>query len=70
MEKQETILQSLAKIEYLICHLQEDDLSEYLQGIRDMVNLINGEKPSADITSHILKQVVKQEIENEQQSKL
>ena len=65
MEKQETILQSLAKIEYIICQLPNDGLSEYLQGIRDMVTLINGEEPNADITSYILKQVVKQEIENE-----
>lgn len=70
MNKQETILQSLAKIEYIICKLQEDDFSEYLQGIRDMIYLINGEESNADITSHILKQVVKQEIKHEQQSKL
>lgn len=66
MEKQETILQSLAKIEYLICHLQENEFSEYLQGVRDVINLINGEKPNADIAGYILKQVVKQEIKNEQ----
>ena len=65
MEKQETILQSLAKIEYIICQLQKNDLSEYLRGVRDVVNLINGEKPNADIANYILKQVVKQEIENE-----
>ena len=65
MNKQETILQSLAKIEYIICQLQKNDLSEYLRGVRDVINLINGEKPNADIASHILKQVAKQEIENE-----
>lgn len=63
--KQETILQSLKKIEYLIYKLPYDDLSEYLQGVRDMINLINGEKPNADFASHILKQVAKQELEYE-----
>ena len=65
MNKQETILQSLAKIEYIIYQLQYDELSEYLQGVRDMVNLINGEEPNADIASHILEQVAKQELEYE-----
>jgi hypothetical protein len=63
--KQETILQSLAKIEYIIYQLPYDDLSEYLQGVRDMMNLINGEEPNVDIANNILEQVVKQKVECE-----
>ena len=63
--KQETILQSLAKIEYLIYQLQYDELSEYLRGVRDMINLINGAESNADIASHILEQVAKQQLEYE-----
>ena len=70
MNKQETILQSLARIEYLIHKLQYEDLSEYLQGVRDMIELMNGEKSNTDITSHILEQVAKQEIKHELQPKL
>ena len=70
MNKQETILQSLARIEYLIYKLQYEDLNEYLKGVRDMVNLINGEESNIDITSHILEQVAKQEIKHELQSKI
>ena len=67
--EQETILQSLARIEYLIYKLQYEDLNEYLQGVRDVIELMNGKKSNADITSHILEQVAKQEIKQEQQSK-
>ena len=65
MNKQETILKSLARIEYLINKLQYEDLNEYLQGVRDMIELINGEKSNIDIASHILEQVAKQEIKCE-----
>ena len=68
--KQETILQSLKKIEYLIYKLQYEDLNEYLQGIRDIIELMNGEKSNVDIASHILEQVAKQEIKHELQAKL
>ena len=70
MEKQETILQSLAKIEYLIYKLQYEELNEYLQGVRDIIELMNGEKSNVDVASHILEQVAKQEIKHELQSKL
>ena len=70
MNKQETILQSLARIEYLINKLQYEDLNEYLQGVRDMIELMNGEKSNIDIASYILEQVAKQEIKHELQSKI
>lgn len=63
--KQETILQSLKNIEYLIYKLQYEDLNEYLQGVRDIIELMNGEKSNVDIASHILEQVAKQEIKHE-----
>ena len=69
MNKQETTLQSLARIEYLIYKLQYEDLNEYLQGVRDVINLINGEKSNVDIASHIVEQVAKQTIKHELQSK-
>ena len=68
--QQETILHSLARIEYLIYKLQYEDLNEYLQGVRDMIELMNGEKSNVDIASHILEQVAKQEIKHELQSKI
>ena len=67
MEKQETILQSLAKIEYLIYKLPYDELNDYLQGVRDIIELMNGEKSNVDVASHILEQVAKQEIKHELQ---
>ena len=67
MEKQETILQSLAKIEYLIYKLQYEELNEYLQGVRDIIELMNGEKSNVDVASHIVEQVAKQEIKHELQ---
>ena len=69
MNKRETILQSLTRIEYLIYKLPYDEMNSYLKGVRDMVNLINGEESNTDITSHILEQVAKQEIKHELQSK-
>ena len=69
MNKRETILQSLAMIEYLINKLQYEDLNEYLQGVLDMIELMNCEKSNADIASHILEQVAKQEIKHELHSK-
>ena len=70
MNKQETILQSLARIEYLINKLQYEDLNEYLQGVRDVIELMNGEKSNTDIVSHIIEQIAKQTIKHELQSKL
>lgn len=63
--KQETILQSLAKIEYLIYQLPYNELNDYLKGVRDMMNLINGEESNADIANHVLEQVAEQQLEYE-----
>jgi hypothetical protein len=50
----ETILQSLTRIENKIYSVSYDDLTPYLQGVRDMINLVNGEEPAGDIADTIL----------------
>ena len=50
----EKISQSLTKISELIYSVPYDDLTPYLQGIRDMVNLINGEEDSEAIAETVL----------------
>ena len=51
----ETILQSLKRIENIIYTEAYDDLTEYLQGVRDMINLINGEEGSEDVANTIIR---------------
>lgn len=51
---QETILQSLTRIEKEIYTLPYDDLPLYLQGVRDMINLINGEEDSIEVADTVL----------------
>lgn len=63
--KQETILQTLAKMEYVIYKLPYDQLSDYLKGIRDMINMINGEENPSEILDHVLEQMAKQQLEYE-----
>lgn len=63
--KQETILQSLAKVEYIIYKLPYDQLSDYLKGVRDMINMLNGEENPSEILDHVLEQMAKQQLEYE-----
>ena len=49
-----TIIQSLARVEKDIYTLPYDDLTPYLQGVRDMMNLINGEENSEEVVDTIL----------------
>ena len=49
-----TITQSLARVEKEIYTLPYDDLTPYLQGVRDMMNLINGEENSEEVVDTIL----------------
>ena len=51
----ETILQSLKRIEDVIYSMPYDNLTTYLQGVRDMINLVNGEEYSAEVVDTILK---------------
>lgn len=52
-----TIIQSLEVIEKNIYNYAYDDLTPYLQGVRDMINLINGEENSQEISQTILKNI-------------
>ena len=63
--KQETILQALAKMEYVIYKLPYDQLSDYLKGIRDMINMLNGEESPSEVLDHVLEQMAKQQLEYE-----
>ena len=51
---QETITQSLKRIESTIYNLPYDELNTYLQGVRDMMNLINGEENSEEVADTII----------------
>ena len=65
MNKQETIIQSLKRIEIYIYSLPYDELSYYLQGIRDMINLVNGEEYGKEIADLIIDKINKLNIEYE-----
>ena len=51
---EETITQSLVKIEDKIYSMPYDNLTSYLQGVRDMMNLINGQEKSKEVANTIL----------------
>jgi len=51
----ETILQSLTRIENIIYSVAYDDLTPYLQGVRDVINIVNGEEPSNDVADTIMR---------------
>lgn len=55
----EKILESLKKIEGIIYGVPYDDLTPYLQGVRDMVNLINGEEDSEAIAETVMSNMEK-----------
>lgn len=57
MNKQETIIQSLARIENVIYSKSYDELSNYLKGVRDMINMFNGEESSESVASYIIEQI-------------
>lgn len=50
----ETITQSLSRIENKIYSTSYDSLTPYLQGVRDMMNLINGQEKSKEVADTIL----------------
>lgn len=57
MNKQETIIKSLNRIEKVIYSLPYDELTDYLKGIRDMINLINGEESSKSVADFIIEKI-------------
>ena len=46
MKSNLTIIRQLNKIEYSIHQVPYDELTDYLKGIRDIINLLNGEEQS------------------------
>jgi hypothetical protein len=65
MNKQETIIQSLNRIEKVIYSLPFNELTDYLRGVRDMINLINGEESSCCVASYIIERIEETKLEYE-----
>jgi hypothetical protein len=65
MNKQETIIQSLYKIETVIYSLPYDELTDYLQGVRDMINMLNHENDSKDFADFIIEKMKEAKLEYE-----
>lgn len=55
--KHETILQSLKRIEDVIYTIPYDNLTSYLQGVRDVINLVNGEEDNVSIADVITEHI-------------
>ena len=55
--KQETILQSLKRIEDVIYSVPYDNLTIYLQGVKDIINLVNGEEDNISIANCIIEHI-------------
>ena len=53
----ETITQSVARIEENIYNIDYDELPDYLKGIRDFVNLLNGTENNKEIADSIINQL-------------
>lgn len=53
--KNETIIQSLDRINSFIYTVPYDVLDDYLQGVRDMINLLNGSENNNGIVENIIK---------------
>lgn len=64
----ETILQSLKRVEDIIYSLPYDDLDEYLQGVRDVINMINGEEYSQEVADTIIENFEARKIDVEKAS--
>lgn len=56
-----TVLQQLNEIENVIYSHAYDDLSNYLQGIRDMINLLNNDEQEE---GHELIDTIKEQLKN------
>ena len=53
-----TTIQALKRIEQVIYTVEYDNLPDYLQGVRDMINLLNGDEQQ----EHNLADMIEQEI--------
>lgn len=65
MNKQETIIQSLKRVEKVIYSLPFDELTDYLRGVRDMINMINGEESSKSVADFIIERIDETRLEYE-----
>lgn len=63
--KKETILQTLTRIEFTVHKLPYDQLSDYLKGVRDIINMLNGEENASEILDYVVEQTAKQQLEYE-----
>ena len=55
MKTQKDVALALKSIEKVIYSLPYDSLTPYLQGIRDMINLINVEEPPLEVAETIVR---------------
>ena len=55
MKTPKDVALALKGIEKVIYSLPYDDLTPYLQGIRDMINLINVEEPPLEVAETIIR---------------
>lgn len=54
-----TIIQQLKRIEQVIYTVEYDKLPDYLQGIRDMINLLNGDEQQERNLADTIEQEIK-----------
>ena len=54
-----TTIQQLERIEKVIYTVEYDKLSPYLQGIRDMINLLNNEEQTENELALLIEQNIK-----------
>lgn len=52
-------IQQIARIESVIYTIEYDKLPDYLQGIRDMINLLNGDEQTPCNLADTVKQEIK-----------
>lgn len=57
--KIEPITYSITRITNCIYNMPYDNLSDYLKGVRDIINLINAEESSKEIADYIQKECKK-----------
>lgn len=54
-----TTIQALKRIEQVIYTVEYDNLPDYLQGVRDMINLLNGDEQQERNLADTIEQEIK-----------
>lgn len=54
-----TTIQALKRIEQVIYTVEYDKLPDYLQGVRDMINLLNGDEQQERNLADMIEQEIK-----------